>query len=96
MALSRGAWNKIKQSNLFYVRTFRWIESALVYSVALSVILSMAVYHVYFSRNAPDFYATSGVTEPVQLTSMNEPNYSSYPLLANEQNTDDNTRSTLQ
>ena len=94
--MSRGSWNKIKQSNLFYVHTYRWIQSALVFSVALSVLLCAGIYYVYFGRHEPDFYATSGITEPVLLQSMNEPNSSAYPLLANDQNTDEETRSTVQ
>ncbi len=94
--MSRGSWNKIKQSHLFFVHTCRWIQSALFFSVILSVLLCMGIYHVYFGRHEPDFYATSGITEPVLLQSMDEPNTSAYPLLANDLNTDEESRSTVQ
>lgn len=75
---------------------FRSTENALIFSVALSIILSMAIYHVYFNRHEPDFYATSGVTEPVPLTPMNEPNSTPYPLLANDPTIDANNKAVLQ
>ncbi len=90
--MSQGTWNNIRRSKRFYVGTFRWAGRALLISVSLSIVLSMAVYHVYFSRPGHDFYSTNGETPPVPLTPMDEPNDSAYPLLANDQDVDNETK----
>ena len=90
--MSRGTWTKIRQSNRFYVETYRWAVIALFFSVMLSAILSVAIYYVYSGRGQPDFYATDGVTPPVPLKALNHPNYSSGALLANDQNDNSNSK----
>jgi len=88
--VSRGTWTQIRQSNRFYVDTYRRALIALVFSSALSVFLLIAIFHVYFGQPEHDFYATDGVTPPLQLTAMDIPNYSSVPLLANDQEPESN------
>ena len=61
-------------------------------SVIFSLLLSLAIYQIYFGQHGHDYYSTDGVTPPVALTSMDAPNNSAYPLLANDQNIDNNTR----
>jgi intracellular multiplication protein IcmM len=90
--LSRGTWNTIRSSKRFYVDTFRWAGRALLISISLSIVLSIAVLYVYYSRPEHDFYSTNGETPPVPLTSMDEPNGSEYPLLANDQSVDNATK----
>lgn len=82
--MSRETWNLIKQTKQFYVNTYRKIGSALILSVFINIALGLGIYHVYFSQPGHDFYATSGITPPVKLTYMDEPNNSSMPLLAND------------
>lgn len=94
--MSRGTWTKIRQSNRFYIDTYRRGTTALLVSITLNVFLGMAVYHSYFNQPEPDFYATDGVTPPVLLTSMDQPNNSSNALLANDQNDYDNTKAVPQ
>ena len=94
--MSRGTWTKIRQSNRFYIDTYRRGVNTLLVSIVLNVILGMAIYHVYFGQPEPDFYATNGVTEPVLLTAMDQPNNSSVALLANDQNDNDNSKAAPQ
>jgi intracellular multiplication protein IcmM len=80
--MSRETWNLIKQSKRFHINTFRRVGSALFVSVIINMMLAFAVYYTYFNRPEHAFYATSGVTPPVMLTSMDSPNYTSVALLA--------------
>jgi intracellular multiplication protein IcmM len=90
--LSRGTWADIIQSSYFYINTYRRGIFVLIVSVILNVLLLMALYYRYFHQNAPDFYATDGVTPPVPLTAMEQPNNSSSALLADEQSDYDNNK----
>lgn len=90
--MSRGAWTKIRQSNRFYIDTYRRGATALFVSLTLNVLLGMAIYYVYSGLPEPDFYATDGVTPPVPLIAMDKPNESSTALLANDQNDTNNTK----
>ena len=82
--MSKKAWNNIKNSKRFYVRTYRKLGSMLLFSATLNVCLGLGIYHVYFNLPERDFYATFGEVPPVKLTAMEEPNYSSVPLLADD------------
>ena len=90
--VSRGTWAKIRQSNRFYVDTYRRAVAVLIFSVALSIALCVAIYYVYFGQSGHDFYATNGETPPIPLTAMDERNYTSNPLLANDVEQDINTK----
>lgn len=90
--MSKGSWDIIKRSKRFYTRTFRRASRALIVSAAINVVLLIGIYYSYLSRPQPDFYATDGVTPPILLTTMDEPNNTSMPMLANDQVQDDNNR----
>ncbi|AHE67904.1 type IVB secretion system protein IcmM/DotJ [Legionella oakridgensis] len=88
--MSRATWDLIKNSKRFYVNTYRKAATFLLISAVFNVLLGVAIYFAYFNLPDPDFYATSGVTPPVMLTALDEPNYTSDPLLASESGTIDN------
>ena len=89
--MSRRAWNIIKNSKQFYIQTYRKVLFYLGFSLSLNLLFSIAIYYSYFSRPEPAFYATSGITAPVELTPLDQPNYTSEPLLvADEQIQNDN------
>ncbi|MGQ3888115.1 type IVB secretion system protein IcmM/DotJ [Legionella sp. CNM-1927-20] len=79
--MSRQSWNRIKQSKSFYVMTYRRALKFLLLSMALSVFFCVAISYVYLNRPERTFYATSGITPPIELTPLATPNYSSQPLL---------------
>ena len=83
--MSRETWRLIRSSKRFYVKTYRAGAKALLVSGLLNVFFSVSIYYAYFSQPEHDFYSTSGVTEPVKLTPLDEPNYSSVPLLKSTQ-----------
>lgn len=79
--MSRQAWNLIKHSKNFYVRTYRKAGNYLIISVILNLLLILTAYYLHVSRPEYDFYATSGITPPVQLSPLNTPNNSDKALL---------------
>ena len=94
--MSRGTWAKIRQSNRFYINTYRQSATALLVSLILNVFLGIAIYYLYSGQPEHEFYATDGVTPPVPLVPMDQPNESSTPLLPNEQNVIGNTNTAPQ
>ncbi|MBA3536785.1 MAG: phosphoesterase [Tatlockia sp.] len=75
------AWNKIINSKSFYIRTYRVAGRTLIISLLINFLLSLAIYYLYFHQPVRDFYATSGITPPVKLNPLEQPNYSATPLL---------------
>lgn len=90
--MSVKAWNLIKRSKEFYVRTYRKTETAIVISVIISVGLIVGIIYTYSIRPEPDYYATFGETPPVPLIAMDAPNYSSQALLADDSNQDSDVK----
>ncbi|MDP3561467.1 MAG: type IVB secretion system protein IcmM/DotJ [Legionellaceae bacterium] len=90
--MSRRAWDLIKHSKRFYVRSYRKSGSLLLVSIVLNAFLGLAIWYFYNRLPEPDFYATYGETPPVLLTAMEMPNYSSVPLLATSPNQDSDAR----
>ncbi len=88
--MSRGNWTNIRQSNRFYQDSYRRGVTALLVSILLNVCLAVGLYYAYFSLPERDFYATDGITPPLLLKALNEPNNSSKALLPNDQNDYDN------
>jgi intracellular multiplication protein IcmM len=86
------AWNLIKKSKNFYVRTYRGAETAIVFSILLNVGFGAGLLYEYSIRPQPDYYTTFGETPPVPLISMEEPNYSSTPLLPDDANQDNEAK----
>lgn len=79
--MSQGAWEIIKHSKSFYVRTYRLGVKSLIISVFLNLILGLMICYVHFYQVEPDYYATSGIVPPVMLRSLSAPNNSNVPLL---------------
>ncbi|KTD24578.1 MULTISPECIES: type IVB secretion system protein IcmM/DotJ [Legionella] len=90
--MSQEAWNTIKRSKSFYIRTYRIGGTSLVISLILNLLLVLGIYYLYFHEPERDFYATSGVTPPVLLNPLDEPNYSSTPLLPPDPIDDDSEK----
>lgn len=82
--MSRGTWQRIKNSKRFYVRTYRKLGSIILGSVFFNVLLGLAVTYEFLTMPEPDFYATYGEIPPIKLFVMNTPNYSSTPLLPDD------------
>jgi len=94
--MSRKVWNLIKQSKRFHVRFYRKIGTTLLISVILNIFLGVGICYFYLRLPEPDFYSTYGETPPVLLTAMDEPNYSSTPLLSSDSSQDSDVRTAVQ
>ena len=94
--MSVKTWNLIKRSKRFYIRTYRGIETAILISVTISVGLISSVSYTYSIQPEPDYYSTYGETAPAPLIAMDEPNYSSQPLLASDSTQDSDVRAVPQ
>ncbi len=80
--MSKEIWDHIKRVKRFYVSTYRRVANAIFFSVVLNIVLGLMVHHFYFNQPDRDFYSTNGITAPYRLTSMDEPNMQSVPLLS--------------
>ena len=87
--MSRDTWYLKRTSRRFNVSIYRWVGTAILFSLALNVILSLVVSHIYFNRPDYVYYSTNGVTKPMPLHALMAPNQSSVPLLASDPVTDD-------
>ncbi|CEK11407.1 type IVB secretion system protein IcmM/DotJ [Legionella hackeliae] len=90
--MGRETWDTIKRSKAFYIRTYRKAGTFVIVSLMLNIVLSLLIYYIHFNQPEPDFYATSGITPPVQLNPLNTPNYSGTPMLEPDPVNEDETR----
>ena len=77
----------------FYVRNFRALETLLIVSYWLNIILVLSFFYVYINRPDPDYYFTNGVVAPELLTPMEMANATSVPMLPDDPPDDDNAAS---
>lgn len=80
--MGQEAWNTIRHSKSFYVRTYRKTLVYLIISLCISLLLSVAISYVHLEEPEPDFYATSGIIPPIMLTPLAAPNNSDTALLS--------------
>lgn len=80
--MSIQAWQEIIHRKSFYVQTYRRTITALFISLILNAVLGLGLYFAYLIQPEPEFYATSGVTQPLKLTARLAPNELSTALLA--------------
>lgn len=90
--MSREAWNTRIHAKFFYVRTYRVAGRYLIVSLLVNLLLSLGIYYRYFHEPERDYYATSGITPPIQLKVLDEPNYSATPLLPADPTSDDTVK----
>ncbi|CDZ76917.1 hypothetical protein BN59_01196 [Legionella massiliensis] len=90
--MGRETWNIRIHAKFFYVRTYRVAGRCLILSLLVNLLLSLGVYYRYFHEPPRDYYATSGITPPVQLKVLYEPNYSATPLLPADPVADDTVK----
>ena len=73
-----------KLARYFYVLNYRKIGMVLIYSMLLNIILFFLISFVYFHEGIPNYYSTNGASNPVQLTAISTPNFSSRALLPDD------------
>ncbi|HAF87635.1 MAG: phosphoesterase [Legionellaceae bacterium] len=90
--MNREKWQNIKNTRYFYVVIYRKLLSIIAISVALNILLCFAIIFTYWHQPQGDFYATNGMTPPIQLKVLNQPNNTSQALLASDIKNDDNSK----
>lgn len=90
--MSRDAWTITKNQKNFNVHVYRRGLILLIISLCISVILGLLMFYYYVLQPERNYYASSGVTFPVQLKAMLEPNLSPDALLPPDPPTDVTTR----
>ncbi len=87
--MSRETWALIKNNKNFNVHVYRRGLLLIIISLILSSIIGLLMFYLYVNQPERDYYATSGITPPIKLTSMSAPNASSNALLPPDPPTDD-------
>ncbi len=90
--MSREAWALIQQNKNFNVHIFRRGLTALIVSLGLSCIIVLLMFYTYLREPEPDYYATDGITPPIQLQPLLDANNSSTWLLPPDPPNDDSVR----
>ncbi|RUR12247.1 type IVB secretion system protein IcmM/DotJ [Legionella sp. km772] len=90
--MSKETWALIKQNKSFNKNAYRRGLTFLIFSLFLNIGLGVLISYIHLNEPPRDFYATSGVTAPIQLNPMDEANQSSQPLLDPDPPTDDRER----
>jgi hypothetical protein len=70
-----------KTKRYFYISSYRTTIKLLLISVALNFILLGLITYIHFNQPSASYYGTNGITNPVLLKSMNQPNYGAKALL---------------
>jgi hypothetical protein len=73
-----------KVNRYFYVFSYRKVIRVLLWSIGINLTLLGLISYVYFNQPNPVYYGTNGITNPIELTSLNKPNYSSKSLLSDD------------
>jgi intracellular multiplication protein IcmM len=79
--MGKFRFTQIKQHKLFYIRSYRRSILLLYVSLTMNVLLFFGMVGVYITQKPSDYYATSGVASPIQLSPLDSPNMTSEPLL---------------
>lgn len=79
--MSHDNWVLIKNKKNFNVNVYRRGLTLIIASLFLSGIFGVLMFYIYLHHPEREYYATSGITPPVKLTSMSAPNASSKALL---------------
>ena len=90
--MSHDSWDLIKNNTSFNVNVFRRGLVALIFTLILNTVLGVLMFYAYISEPNRDYYATSGIVPPVQLTALSAPNMTSQALLEPDPPTENEDR----
>ncbi len=79
--MNREMWGIIKNSKAFNVNVYRRGLTSIIVSLGLSCFFGLLLFYLYLSQPERNYYATNGVTPPVQLKPLSARNMSSNALL---------------
>ena len=86
---------RLKNKRYFFVFSYRNILNSLIFLGICNLIFLGVATFLFFNRGQHIYFATSGLTNPVQLAPMNGPNYSSVPILEDDIPSDEQPDITL-
>ncbi len=90
--MGKENWAIFKQNKNFNIKIYRGGLTVLILAMLLNTGIGSAIAYIYLHEPERDFYATSGIAPPIQLTALTEPNRSSHPLLDPDPPTDNSVR----
>lgn len=93
--MSKIKYTRLKNKRYFYVFSYRNLLNTLIFLGICNLIFLGISSYLYFTRGMHSYYATSGYTNPEQLTPINGPNYSSQALLPDDIPNDESPDMTL-
>ena len=93
--MSSLKYERYKTERYFYVSVYRKIIKLMIFSVILNVIIFALASYIFFNQKPPEYYGTNGAMNPVLLTAIKTPNYSSVPLLPDDIPADEKPVSTI-
>lgn len=76
-------FDKINQ-RYFYIVSYRLILKGLILFNICNLIFLGTASFLFYNRAQHVYYATSGDSNPLQLTALDAPNYTATPLLADD------------
>ena len=79
--MTRTVWRAKIDSNTFYITSYRRLCGLIVISLLFSLVLSVGISYRYFHQSERRYYASNGITEPIELKALGSPNNSSKALL---------------
>ncbi|NCT56285.1 MAG: hypothetical protein GW760_01025 [Legionella sp.] len=82
--MRRQVWRNIRRTKRFYTTTFRFSQSALVFSLVINVVLGVVIWHTYLYQPKRHFYITNGMVPPTEVIPLDARNMSAVPLLGND------------
>jgi len=79
--MARAAWGETRKAKGFSVAVYRRMSLMLWVSLILNLILILSCYYFYFKWPDRRFFASDGVSQPVELTPLDGPNMTAKALL---------------
>lgn len=82
--MSIGKYQEEKNKRYFYVQSFRMVVNFFLVFSVLNVLFFLMVVYFYYAHPQREYYSSNGVTFPVKLTPLKEPNYLKKALLPDD------------
>jgi intracellular multiplication protein IcmM len=82
--MSIGKYQNQKNSRYFYVRSYRLAVQLILILNVLNLILFLMAGHFFYQQPERGYYSSNGVTFPVKLSPLRQPNYESQALLPDD------------
>jgi hypothetical protein len=79
--MSQVYWDNIRSNIYFYIKTYRRLCNILIFLLGFSFVLTLINIYFYMARPSRHYFATNGVSAPLELVQMDRPNDTAYALL---------------